>query len=126
VTGRDGDPADHDPVKDEQGADPDYRFSMANERTVLAWLRTSLALFASAVAVDRLLPSGTWHDMRHALAAVLALIGLMVSCGSYLRWRATERAMRLGLPLPRPWLLFAVSGSLLVVGLGVLLLVLTA
>ena len=30
--------------------EPDYRFTLANERTFLAWQRTSLGLMAAAVA----------------------------------------------------------------------------
>ena len=36
------------------GSEPDPRFSLANERTFLAWVRTSLALLAVAAAVDAL------------------------------------------------------------------------
>jgi hypothetical protein len=39
----------HDPAGDEQ--EPDYRFTFANERTFLAWIRTALALIAGGVAV---------------------------------------------------------------------------
>jgi hypothetical protein len=39
----------HDPAGDEQ--EPDYRFTLANERTFLAWIRTALALIAGGVAV---------------------------------------------------------------------------
>src|SRR6185312_1745313 len=35
----------------ELGEEPDYRFSLANERTFLAWIRTALALMAAAVGV---------------------------------------------------------------------------
>ncbi|NDV10205.1 DUF202 domain-containing protein, partial [Rhodococcus sp. IEGM 248] len=34
------------------GTEPDPRFTLANERTFLAWIRTSLALFASGIAVE--------------------------------------------------------------------------
>ena len=30
----------------QEGEEPDYRFSLANERTFLAWIRTALALLA--------------------------------------------------------------------------------
>ena len=36
------------------GSEPDPRFSLANERTFLAWIRTSLALFAAGVALEAL------------------------------------------------------------------------
>jgi len=34
------------------GDEPDARFSLANERTFLAWIRTSLALLAGSIAVE--------------------------------------------------------------------------
>src|ERR1043165_2701247 len=40
----------------QEGQDPDYRFTLANERTFLAWIRTSLALLAAAVALVQLVP----------------------------------------------------------------------
>lgn len=40
----------------EEESEPDYRFTLANERTFLAWLRTALALLAAAVAVVQLVP----------------------------------------------------------------------
>ena len=41
-----------------QGKDPDYRFSLANERTFLAWIRTALAFMAAAIGIDQLGKSG--------------------------------------------------------------------
>ena len=35
------------------GQEPDYRFSLANERTFLAWIRTALALLAGGVLLDQ-------------------------------------------------------------------------
>jgi hypothetical protein len=37
----------------EEGTDPDYRFSLANERTFLAWIRTALAILAGAVLLKQ-------------------------------------------------------------------------
>jgi len=39
--------------------EPDYRFTLANERTFLAWQRTALGLLAAAVAVVHLVPDLT-------------------------------------------------------------------
>ncbi len=36
--------------------EPDYRFTLANERTFLAWQRTALGLLAAAVAVVQFVP----------------------------------------------------------------------
>ena len=41
-----------------EGVEPDPRFTFANERTFLAWLRTALALVVAGVAVDVLAEAG--------------------------------------------------------------------
>ncbi len=82
------------------GHDPDYRFSLANERTFLAWTRTSLALLATGVAVRTLVPPFTVPGGREALAGALVVLSLLLSSTSYLRWLRNERAMRLNEPLP--------------------------
>ena len=38
----------------DEGAEPDARYSLANERTFLAWIRTALAVLAAGVALDAL------------------------------------------------------------------------
>ena len=38
----------------DEGTDPDPRFTLANERTFLAWIRTSIAFMAAGVAIDAL------------------------------------------------------------------------
>jgi putative membrane protein len=72
----------------------DARFSLANERTFLAYIRTSLALLASGVAVDKLSvhPSAA----RVGGAVLLLLLGVVAALGGYLRWREVEMALRLG------------------------------
>lgn len=81
------------------GDEPDPRFTLANERTFLAWVRTTLALLAASAAVDALtLPMPAW--LQRALAAAFALLGLLTATQSYRSWAATERAMRLRRPLP--------------------------
>ena len=40
------------------GEEPDPRFSMANERTTLAWLRTAMALVGGAIALRGRQPRG--------------------------------------------------------------------
>lgn len=60
----------------DEGEEPDPRFSLANERTFLAWLRTALALLAGGVAVRALdLPFEETHERAvGGLLVVLAVV----------------------------------------------------
>jgi len=78
------------------GHDPDYRFSLANERTFLAWIRTALALLAGGVAAVQLVPAYNFPGGRLTLGVILVVLSIMVAAGSYYRWTANERVMRLG------------------------------
>jgi putative membrane protein len=93
----------------EEGVDPDYRFSLANERTFLAWIRTSLAFIAAAVALEQLVPAFTVHGVRTALSVALAVFGLLAGVGAYRHWMRSERAMRRGEALPRTSLMLWLS-----------------
>ena len=85
------------------GDDPDYRFSLANERTMLAWLRTGLALLAAGVAVDTIdLSMPGW--VQGLLAALLILLAVLCAVGSWLGWARNERAIRNRQPMPAPYL----------------------
>jgi len=87
-------------AQDEEPDQLDYRFTMANERTFLAWIRTALALLAGGVALDQLTPDLAPAAVRAGLAVALALGGAVLGIASYRRWERTERAMRAGEPLP--------------------------
>ncbi|HYF71708.1 MAG TPA: DUF202 domain-containing protein [Nocardioides sp.] len=81
------------------GEEPDPRFTLANERTFLAWVRTALAMLAGGVALHALgLPGTTW--VRTTLAVVLVLFGALVTVFALVRWGRVERAMRTRQPLP--------------------------
>ena len=96
------------------GAEPDARFTFANERTFLAWIRTALALVASGLAIVQSLPP--FHGIRwlwHVIGIPLILLGAIVAVVSYLEWDANQRALRRGDP-PRhsrlPQLLAVIVG----------------
>ncbi|MGY1714801.1 YidH family protein [Geodermatophilus nigrescens] len=104
------------------GEEPDARFSLANERTALAWIRTSLALSAAGVALEALdVPIA--EGLRLACALLLVGLGVLAPVQAWWGWAATERAMRLGRPLPSPVVTpvlaagTAAAGVLLVLGL---------
>ncbi|MCZ2805233.1 DUF202 domain-containing protein [Modestobacter sp. VKM Ac-2983] len=101
------------------GREPDPRFSLANERTFLAWIRTSLALVAAGVALEALeLPIA--EGLRLASALVFIVLGLLAPAQAWLGWAATERAMREGRPLPAPRLGLVLAVGTTVAGLLVL------
>ena len=83
-----------------QGGEPDYRFSLANERTFLAWVRTAMALLAGAVVLgqfaDRLGPP----SLLAVLACTLAVLSGALCVAAYRRWRDNEIAMRHNRALP--------------------------
>ena len=91
----------------EPGADtvaecePDYRFTLANERTFLAWQRTALGLLAAAVAVVQLVPELTIPGARQALGLLLAVLATLTSAMGLVRWKQTDRAIRRNSPMPR-------------------------
>lgn len=105
------------------GSDPDYRFTLANERTFLAWIRTALALVAGAVALAGLVPDFGPALARNALTAVLLVLAFAVTAGAYVRWDRAERALREGRPLPVGLLPRLLVGGLLTVVVVVAVLV---
>ncbi|MDQ3384754.1 MAG: DUF202 domain-containing protein [Actinomycetota bacterium] len=97
------------PPLDEVGARPDYRFSFANERTFLAWIRTALALVAGGLAAGEVLPPFDVPGGRRLLGLPLIALGAVIAVTSLRRWEHGERAMRLGEPLRRSGLLRLVA-----------------
>lgn len=81
----------------EFGDEPDYRFTLANERTFLAWVRTALALAAGGLGAVVLIPD--FYGAR-LLGVLLLALSLATAITSYRRWALNEKAMRLGHPLP--------------------------
>lgn len=83
------------------GQEPDARFSLANERTFLAWIRTSLALIAAGVALEALqLPIEP--GLRAVSAFLFLALGILAPAHAWLSWIRTERALRESRPLPGP------------------------
>jgi putative membrane protein len=78
----------------EEGEDPDYRWSLANERTFLAWIRTSLALLAGGIAVIQLVPAFGSPGARQGLGIALIVLGTVLAGVAHRRWWRAERAMR--------------------------------
>ena len=97
--------------------EPDYRFTLANERTFLAWERTALGLLAASVAVVQLVPELSIPGARHVLGVLLAVLATITAGVGVLRWRQVDHAMRRGLPLPRHPTPAYLGVGLIVIGL---------
>lgn len=108
----------------EEGQEPDYRFTLANERTYLAWIRTALAVLAAAILLRQFASGMQPHGLLLAVAGTLAAVAGLIGGASYLRWRGNEHALRLGRPLPRTLLLGLLSVVLVMLSAAALLLVL--
>lgn len=105
----------------EQGDEPDARFTMANERTYLAWIRTSLALLAGGIALE-VLGLGLHEGFRLAASLVLMLSAVIAAPMAYFGWARNEKALRLNNPLPSSpfglplMICVATAGSLVILG----------
>ncbi|WP_226761180.1 YidH family protein, partial [Arthrobacter sp. SO3] len=81
-----------EPAWRKTGSTPDYRFSLANETTFLAWIRTSLALIVGALGIDQLFPDIAPAPLRISLCVALAVIGAVLAGLAYRRWGQMEAA----------------------------------
>jgi putative membrane protein len=107
-----------------RGTEPDPRLSLANERTFLAWIRTSLALLAAGVALEALeLP--IQPGLRIAASVLFIVLGLLAALQSWFGWAATERPLRQGRALPAlslgAGIALGVVAATVLVSLGLLL-----
>ena len=97
------------------GAEPDYRFTLANERTFLSYVRTALAFFASGTAIlaffDEVIGE---RVLVIAIGSGLYALGLFTAGACYWRWRKLEMAMRAGRPLPFSVVPPVITGALMI------------
>jgi putative membrane protein len=94
------------------GEEPDPRFTLANERTFLAWARTALALLGGGIAVETFSGQAFAPWLRLSITLSLLSLSLLLNVGACLRWLAVERALRHRRALPLPVLVptLAISG----------------
>lgn len=85
-----------------EGKEPDPRFTLANERTFLAWIRTSLAFLAGGVALEAFRSPNVPEHLWSAAAVLVLVVGMLIGLGAAVRWLRVERAMRTGKALPVP------------------------
>lgn len=100
--------------------EPDYRFTLANERTFLAWIRTALALIAGGIAVAQFVPSFGIPGLRHGLSVALTAGGGLLAALAVRRWQRVQAAMRRDEDLPATLVPLLLGGSIFVITMGIL------
>jgi putative membrane protein len=80
------------PTEPDARFDPDVRFLLANERTLLAWVRTAIALMAGGLVAAHLGEHITSWQRLFGIAAVL--LGALMGVVGFLRFRAADKAIR--------------------------------
>lgn len=108
------------------GDEPDPRFTLANERTFLAWMRTALALIGGGVALEAFPLETVSPILRRAAAVVLSLVGLLIAASAMARWLRVERAMRHKRALPVPSLLPVLGVGVTIGAIALLIMVVVA
>ncbi|WP_127473251.1 YidH family protein [Microbacterium sulfonylureivorans] len=99
----------------DHGSEPDPRFSLANERTYLAWIRTALALTAGGVALELL--GGDLNPILRAIAAtILIAAGTSIPLLAWHDWAANERALRRERPLRPGTMSVAIAVAIVAAG----------
>jgi len=104
-----------------QGSEPDYRFSLANERTFLAWIRTALAFLAVSLATKQVAQIYGLEAHWMVYSAVCALVSVLLSVLAYRKWKQCEIAMRLGQALPYSPALIMLALCMLLLGVALVL-----
>lgn len=84
------------------GTEPDARFTLANERTFLAWIRTSLAFVAAGLALEAFAADAFDTPLRTVLSLLVIAVGLAIALGAAVRWQRVEMSMRHERALPIP------------------------
>jgi putative membrane protein len=105
-----------------QGDEPDPRFSLANERTALAWMRTALALVAAGVAIISISSLGVVPRWTALIGAASCLGGALLAWRAVAGWERVERALRMKEPLPSPRALAMLAGGVVVLAAVMVLL----
>lgn len=85
-----------------EGREPDYRFTLANERTFLAWIRTALAVLAGGVLLHQFATRIQPRSLLIVLSSGMGLLAAALAASAYHRWKANEIAIRKDEPLPFP------------------------
>jgi len=105
-----------------RGDEPDPRFSLANERTALAWMRTALALLVAGVAIISVSSLATLPKWTALIGAASCLGGGLLAWRAVAGWARVERALRMKRALPSPRALVTLAGGVIILAAMMLVL----
>ena len=91
-------PGDDD--KEVVDQEPDPRFTLANERTFLAWNRTALGAMVAGMAISHLFDDSLTDDSTRVAGLALIVLSACLSVLSFIHWRRCQLAMRRSAPMP--------------------------
>ena len=92
-------------------SETDARFTLANERTMLAYQRSAIGLMAAAIAMAHFFGDGV---LVLLMSLALLATGVLAGVGGYVRFRQVEVAMREGRPIGSGYAAHLVSLAVLV------------
>jgi len=98
------------------GHEPDPRFTLANERTALAWMRTALALVGGGVALISVASVAALPKWSALIGAAVCVAGALLAWRAVTGWARVERALRLRQQLPAPRALVWLAGGVILLG----------
>jgi putative membrane protein len=108
-------------MNEHDDAEPDYRFTLANERTFLAYIRTALALNGAGLAVVQFLTAIGTHHQRRIFGVLLIVSGLVTAVLGYRRWAGVQAAMRRNAPLPQSSNQLVLTGILILCSIAAMI-----
>lgn len=103
----------------------EYTSVLANERTFLAWIRTSLGLIAGGVALNQFVAVDRGSIVVGLIAFAVITLGAIVAVIGVVEWNRTNTAMADSKPIPgsRIMPLLGIAVMIVAVAIGVALLV---
>lgn len=85
----------------------------------MAWVRTALGFIAGGVAIVYVAPNISQPLVETTLGLVMVGLGCAIAVLGAWRWRRTDRALRLGGPMPGAYGVLIVVAAIVVVAVAV-------
>ncbi|AEF41432.1 YidH family protein [Hoyosella subflava] len=101
---------------------PDERFTLASERTFLAWMRTSLGLMVAGIAVIHVVPTFSTQTVRTVIGLAMVSLSCLAAAEGFRRWRQVAKALESGEEeMPGPRTLAIITVAIVAVGVATLI-----